>query len=310
MENELLAPHLKEVGNLLEVKIPAECCASTNQHVKSRQLWGTDAYTSDSDIVAVLAHLGYYLPGVSIPPTLLELRATIRATEPSETFPSTSRNGIRSRSWGALRDGNLGYEVESCKAMTVDGKAIELHADANRIPTPCPTFFPNTVESVVHTRSSRDNDERKKRMIQQVTIQYNLCNEPWLKYNIAAVADQGFKRSQWTSARLRMETLYLESHSTRYELSCETELDEEGVPVGMADGGEAPEDTYRWARCNAPLPLENVRALGVPLPTSELSDVQAGLTWDQIAFGLNFVEVKGVQTKVVRLQYLPKMEAD
>jgi hypothetical protein len=38
--------------------------------------------------------------------------------------------------------------------------------------------------------------------------------------------------------------------------------------------------------------------------------VQAGLTWDQIAFGLNFVEVKGVQTKVVRLQYLPKMEAD
>ena len=74
--------------------------------------------------------------------------------------------------------------------------------------------------------------------------------------------------------------------------------------------GEAPEDTYRWARCNAPLPLENVRALGVPLPTSELSDVQAGLTWDQIAFGLNFVEVKGVQTKVVRLQYLPKMEAD
>jgi hypothetical protein len=310
VENELLAPHLKEVGNLLEVKIPAECCASTNQHVKSRQLWGTDAYTSDSDIVAVLAHLGYYLPGVSIPPTLLELRATIRATEPSETFPSTSRNGIRSRSWGALRDGNLGYEVENCKAMTVDGKAIELHADANRIPTPCPTFFPNTVESVVHTRSSRDNDERKKRMIQQVTIQYNLCNEPWLKYNIAAVADQGFKRSQWTSARLRKETLYLESHSTRYELSCETELDEEGVPVGMADGGEAPEDTYRWARCNAPLPLENVRALGVPLPTSELSDVQAGLTWDQIAFGLNFVEVKGVQTKVVRLQYLPKMEAD
>ena len=46
------------------------------------------------------------------------------------------------------------------------------------------------------------------------------------------------------------------------------------------------------------------------MPTSELSDVQAGLTWDQIAFGLNFVEVKGVQTKVVRLQYLPKMEAD
>jgi hypothetical protein len=28
--------------------------------VKSRQLWGEDVYTDDSDLVAVLLHLGYY----------------------------------------------------------------------------------------------------------------------------------------------------------------------------------------------------------------------------------------------------------
>lgn len=54
---------------------------------------------------------------------------------------------------------------------------------------------------------------------QEVTIQYNLCNEPWLKYSMAAVADRGLKASQWTSARLRTEVLYLETHKQRYELS-------------------------------------------------------------------------------------------
>lgn len=46
---------------------------------------------------------------------------------------------------------------------------------------------------------------------QEVSVQYNLCNEPWLKYTLAAVADKGFKRSQWTSARLVNEVLYLET---------------------------------------------------------------------------------------------------
>ena len=37
---------------------------------------------------------------------------------------------------------------------------------------------------------------------QEVTVQYNLCNEPWVKYSMASVADRGLKPSQWTSARL------------------------------------------------------------------------------------------------------------
>jgi hypothetical protein len=36
----------------------------------------------------------------------------------------------------------------------------------------------------------RYTSERRQRLIQEVTVQYNLCNEPWLKYSIAAVADQ------------------------------------------------------------------------------------------------------------------------
>ena len=50
-------------------------------------------------------------------------------------------------------------------------------------------------------------------------MQYNLCNEPRIKYSMAAVADRGLKPSQWTSARLRAEVLVLETHRMRYELS-------------------------------------------------------------------------------------------
>ena len=39
-------------------------------------------------------------------------------------------------------------------------------------------------------------------LLQEVTIQYNLCNEPWLKFSMAAVADRGLRHSQWTSGRL------------------------------------------------------------------------------------------------------------
>jgi hypothetical protein len=43
-----------------QVRIPAHCLTSNNRHVRARQLWGTDVYTEDSDLVAVLMHCGYW----------------------------------------------------------------------------------------------------------------------------------------------------------------------------------------------------------------------------------------------------------
>lgn len=42
-------------------------------------------------------------------------------------------------------------------------------------------------------------------------MQFNLCNEPWLKYSMLLVADQGLKASQWTSSRLHKDVLFLET---------------------------------------------------------------------------------------------------
>ena len=113
-------------------------------------------YTSDSDLVAVLMHTGHYLPSMTIPPSLLEVRAVVRVVPPEESYTSTSRNGIRSRSWGTVRQGHS-YKVESCRAVTVNGATIDLEAGANRVSPVAPTFFPNVVESVVNTRASAAN---------------------------------------------------------------------------------------------------------------------------------------------------------
>ena len=41
-----------------EVRVPADAATNQNRAVRARQLWGTDAYTHDSDVVAVLMHQG------------------------------------------------------------------------------------------------------------------------------------------------------------------------------------------------------------------------------------------------------------
>lgn len=42
------------------MRIPAHCLTSNNRQVRARQLWGSDVYTEDSDLVAVLMHCGYW----------------------------------------------------------------------------------------------------------------------------------------------------------------------------------------------------------------------------------------------------------
>lgn len=56
---------------------------------------------------------------------------------------------------------------------------------------------------------------------------YNLVNEPWLKYSMAAIADQGLRSRDWTSARLRGATLYLETATERFELAYSPPGDDE-----------------------------------------------------------------------------------
>lgn len=313
-------------GPTLEVRIPAEHVTATNRQVRGGQLWGTDIYTDDSDLVAVLMHTGYCRPTASPPPpTIQELRATIRVLPPQDCYTSKLRNNVRSRAWGA----GIGcsYRVERCYIVKKGGGTIELEPCLTHSSTVEPTLAPMAVERSMTTRAAASNALRQQRFVREVTIQYNLCNEPWIKYSISIVADKGLKKPLFTSARLKKgEVLYLETHSCRYELcfagektmkavqashSHEAETDKSQnhhhshLPNGdKSDSDNVLVDVFRWSRCKKPLPQKVMRSIGVPLPADHIEVVEDNLDWEDVQWSQTGVWIAGKEYTLARVHFL------
>ncbi len=122
--------------------------------------------------------------------------------------------------------------------------------------------------------------------------------EPWLKYSIGVVADRGLKPSQCTSARLKKEVLYVETHSKRYELACENPGEDDNA-----------EDKFKFSACKVPMPLSGMIEVGMPLPNKHTTVIAKGILWEDIKWGASGVSVCGEKYPIVRLQFLPRTAA-
>ncbi|XP_021861469.2 uncharacterized protein [Spinacia oleracea] len=316
-------------GPTLEIRIPAEHVTATNRQVRGGQLWGTDIYTDDSDLVAVLMHTGYCRPTASPPPAAIqELRATIRVLPPQDSYVSTLRNNVRSRAWGAAI--GCSYRVERCCIMKKGGGTIDLEPCLTHTSTIEPTLAPVAVERSMTTRAAASNALRQQRFVREVTIQYNLCNEPWIKYSISIVADKGLKKPLYTSARLKKgEVLYLETHSCRYELcftgektvkapwppsvsqthEAESDKPQNHVPCAngersTAEGDNMVVDMFRWSRCKRPLPQKFMRSIGIPLPLEHVEVLEENLDWEDVQWSQTGVWVAGKEYPLARVHFL------
>jgi len=362
-------------GAPLEVRIPADCvtaanrqaralCASRHRRalralalgsspppllpapqVRARQLWGTDVYTEDSDLVAVLVHTGHYAltpTGAHPPAGLSELRATIRpmagqegtgrsrapcaaAYVPAQCSPvppllssfrpagyaSTARHGIRSRAWGGAQrsagTGSCSFRVEKVVAVMSGGAQASLDPEGGwGGSVSCATFMMGGGERGVHTRGGSEAS-RRGRYVSEVTLQFSLTNEPWLKYTLAAVADRGLKRAAWTSARLREEVLFLETSRGRYQLHWEGLG---AVGAQLAPDALAALDAFTFAKCRGPpLELKATLQAGLPLPKAATQVLAKGLAWEAIRWGVAGVTVGGVHYPVLRCLFLPAGKA-
>ncbi|RLM55179.1 hypothetical protein C2845_PM10G05170 [Panicum miliaceum] len=312
-------------GPTLEIRIPAEFVTSTNRQVKGAQLWGTDIYTNDSDLVAVLMHTGYCSPTSSPPPSAIqELRATVRVLPPQESYTSTLRNNVRSRAWG---DGiGCSFCIERCCIVKKGGGTIDLEPRLSHTSAVEPTLAPVAVERTMTTRAAASNALRQQRFVREVTIQYNLCNEPWLKYSISIVADKGLKKSLYTSARLKKgEVIYLETHFNRYELCFSGEKPRSIGSNSNASDAEPEKhqnsshhsqngdrgsvdhelrDVFRWSRCKKAMPESAMRSIGTPLPADQLEVLQDNLEWEDVQWSQTGVWVAGKEYPLARLHFL------
>ncbi|CAL0321088.1 unnamed protein product [Lupinus luteus] len=286
-------------GPTLEIRIPSEHVTATNRQVRGGQLWGTDVYTYDSDLVA-----GYCRPTASPPPAAIhELRATIRVLPSQNCYISTLRNNVRSRAWGAAI--GCSYRVEQCCIVKKGGGTIDLEPCLTHTSTVEPTLAPVAVERTITTRAAASNALQQQRFVREVMIQYNLCNEPWIKYSISVVADKGLKKPLYTSARLKKgEVLYLETHLCRYELCFIGEKMIKATPASqlhdtgaeksqnhlpLSENGEKNDinynvmiDAFRWSRCKKPLPQKVMRTIGIPLPLEHVKVLEEHLDWEDV----------------------------
>ncbi|KAG6604709.1 hypothetical protein SDJN03_02026, partial [Cucurbita argyrosperma subsp. sororia] len=309
----------------LEIRIPAEHVTATNRQVRGGQLWGTDVYTYDSDLVAVLMHTGYCRPTASPPPPAIqELRATIRVLPPQDCYVSTLRNNVRSRAWGAAI--GCSYCVERCCIVKRGGGTIDLEPCLTHTSAVEPTLAPVAVERTMTTRAAASNALRQQRFVREVTIQYNLCNEPWIKYSISIVADKGLKKPLYTSARLKKgEVLYLETHACRYELCFSGEKMVKTIVASQGHEADAEKsqnhfvhcpngertdndntliDVFRWSRCKMPLPQKVMRSIGIPLPSEHVEVLEDNLDWEDVQWSQTGVWIAGKEYLLARVHFL------
>ncbi|CAN6475667.1 unnamed protein product [Victoria cruziana] len=323
-------------GPTLEIRIPTEYVTATNRQVRGGQLWGTDVYTDDSDLVAVLMHTGYCRPTASSPPSAIqEFRAHIRVLPPQECYISTLRNNVRSRAWGAAT--GCSYRVDRCCILKKGGGSIDLEPCLTHTSAVEPTLAPVSTERTITTRSAASNAFRLQRLVREVTIQYNLCNEPWVKYSLGTVADKGLKKPLFTSARLKKgEVLYVETHSNRYELcyngekpvgsvgiNCNAQekgsVEPEKLTNGLnhaqngdrhlariCNGGEREPlvDVFRWSRCKQPLPQKVMRSFSIPLPIEHLEVLEENLDWEDVQWSQTGVWIAGKEYVLARVHFL------
>jgi len=167
---------------------------------------------------------------------------------------------------------------------------------------------------------------RQQRFVREVTIQYNLCNEPWLKYSISIVADKGLKKSLYTSARLKKgEVIYLETHFNRYELCFSGEKPRSIGSNSNASDAEPEKhqnsshhsqngdrvsvdhelrDVFRWSRCKKAMPESAMRSIGIPLPPDQLEVLQDNLEWEDVQWSQTGVWVAGKEYPLARVHFL------
>lgn len=88
----------------LQVRVSAYFLREKNDLVERRALWGTDVYTDDSDLLAVLRHMGFSCSANH------DLAVKLLLLPSLKQYQGSFRHGISSRNWITKHDG-ISYMV-------------------------------------------------------------------------------------------------------------------------------------------------------------------------------------------------------
>ena len=269
-----LSPYLQHV---VEVRIAREFLILSNKEVSCRRLWGTDVYTSDSDLVAVIQHAGFIDLSQPLSDNYEGIAVYLRVSKGRSNYVSTYRNGIKSNKCVNYE----GHSVKPDKLVYLSnlGSLEELREMASRMPT---DFHRQRVKPSLNMR--------KTHLIPQAFLLGSLSLELWPVYSLDYLGDKGRDEYTYLSTRLKSEVLYLETHTDRYELSRITE------DTSDADIFAQGLDKYRWSLVKQPVLMKGGLFMGenkVPLENNLVKMLHKAVEWQEIEWGSQYIQVKG-----------------
>eukprot|EP00826_Nyctotherus_ovalis_P043846 TRINITY_DN4672_c0_g2_i1.p1 TRINITY_DN4672_c0_g2~~TRINITY_DN4672_c0_g2_i1.p1 ORF type:complete len:451 (-),score=137.30 TRINITY_DN4672_c0_g2_i1:101-1429(-) len=199
-----LTPYIQRV---IEIRVAREYICKANKAYRQRNFWGSDIYTSDSDIVCILQHNAMFGIKELPPDKIAGVAVYCRVTKGRNSYQSSLRNGIRSRKLGAFEGCSI--KPESYKMLEDLGVIEELIQVARVMPEVLPESF----------RKCPPMNSTRVVVPPETEVIFNLSLEPAYKFSLPAFADYGLDPALRTSNILFENALYFETEDKRYELA-------------------------------------------------------------------------------------------
>ena len=264
------------IGEIIEVRVASEFLSSLNKAYVENRIWGSDIYTSDSDMVCVLQHSGIYNINDYTPTEIAGLSIYLRVSKGRAAYNSSLKNGVRSKKLNNYQGHSI--KVEGYASRNFLGNEEELKSMAARMP-------------------SNSEYERKKPNPQRLAdnmyytefnMVFNLSFEMWLAYSLPAICDKGRDFKDFTSHRLKNSVLYIETPSQRFEISLKL-MDHNDDDYLFEEY-----ETYKIAEVLEPIPKDNdfMIANKIPLEDKYLKVIFNKVDWHDLLWGENCLKIK------------------
>ncbi|PXF48310.1 Transcriptional regulatory protein rxt3 [Gracilariopsis chorda] len=275
----------------IHVHVPAEHLTPRNAALRNRLLWGTDFYTDDSDLVAILVHTGYYSLHTTPPCDYLTvtLRVQPHQSNRSPHFISSTRNSISSRYWPST------YKGARISVLFVNATHNNKVTRQPRQPPQSALRLPGIVLS--HPSACSTASVKAATSYFPTQLSFDLLNNPCTTYNINYLASLK-SSSESPLHRLNTHVLYLENHSQRFEVHRPSPLS----------------NTVRFAQVRNVALFRSILAhvhvstdAPCPMKPADLTAVQH-LPWQHLHWDLSGVTVKGQWYQLTKMSFQKRTE--
>lgn len=208
------------IGELIEYRISHEFLNLNNKELKENRLYGSDIYTSDSDPILILMHLGcidlgnIYLNSEGNEDGGISL--ILRVGKGRVSYNSSEKNNIKSRKPTSY----LGHSVKPEGFFTLNniGTDEELYNYSSSMP-----LVENEIENL--NIICKDNYEHLPelnpyKMDFNIPLTFNLSFELVYAYDITLISDNTKNKfKEFLSYKLNNNDMYIENSESRFRIS-------------------------------------------------------------------------------------------